>query len=45
MIAGQLIALTARMEALERRLRAQPQNGSNGDASEENTVLSGEFSI
>jgi serine O-acetyltransferase len=45
MIAGQLIALTARMEALERRLRAQLQNGSNGDASEANTVRSGEFCI
>jgi serine O-acetyltransferase len=45
MIAGQLIALTARVEALERRLRAQPQSGSNGDASEANTVRSGEFSI
>lgn len=45
MIAGQLIALTARVETLERRIRERPQNGPNGGAPETNTVRSEESSI
>jgi serine O-acetyltransferase len=45
MIAGQLIALAARVEALERQLRERPHGGPNGDSRETNVVRSGEYSI
>jgi serine O-acetyltransferase len=44
MIAGQLIALTARIETLEERTRERPSNGS-GPSAEADVVRTGEFSI
>jgi len=45
MIAGQLIALTARVEALERQTREQPPNGAMVPVPEKEMVHSWEFSI
>jgi serine O-acetyltransferase len=45
MIAGQLLALAARVEALERQVRKGPSNGSATVAPEDAMARSGEFSI